>query len=223
MAVLLVCIYINVEMELGISIPPVDLNLWDKSIRNFIKENIYVIFVSWVACKIFLSNFFKCLCIYLDKTEGTKLFPILLTVDDLIDLGCTLYFVLYVVNQIIELNHAMFFYDKIVCIVAGLYLLAVVVYWIYIPNSNFWYRVRREYTYYYDVNNKRIPKDAYVIYWGKLYQVFWTGDALSVKQDLKKEWRLMAWDGSVSISLEEAVKDKDGKLTIDTWEMGEGI
>ena len=107
--------------------------------------------------------------------------------------------------------------------VAGIYLLIVFVCWVYVQNSNLWYHIHREYTYYYYTNNKRIPKDANVIYRGKLYKVIWTGNVVGGKSDTKKEWVLLAWGDKDSVSMEEAVKDKDGKLTLATWKIGEEI
>lgn len=222
-AVLLVCVYMNNELNLGITLPKISLNLWDESVRAFIKSNIYKVSVFWIVYDLIISNFLRWLCACLDKTEEVKSFPVLFTVDDLIDFGCALYFGLYAINQIIELNSAIITYDKIMCMVAGIYLLVVFVCWVYVQNSNRWYCIHREYTYYYDTNNKRIPKDANVIYRGKLYKVFWTGDVFGGKADAKKEWVLLAWDNRESISMEEAVKDKDGKLTLDTWKIGEEI
>ena len=219
-AVLLVCVYMNNELNFGITLPQISLNLWDESVREYIKENIYKVSIFWVAYDMIISNFLRWLCVHLDKTEEVKSFPVLFTVDDLIDFGCALYFGLYAINQIIELNSAIIVYDKIMCMVAGIYLLVVFVYWVYVQNSNFWYHIHREYTFYYDTNNRRIPKDANVIYRGKLYKVFWTGDVFGGKSDAKKEWVLSSWDDRDSVTMEEAVKDKDGKLTLATWKIG---
>ena len=40
-AVLLVCVYMNNELIFGITLPKISLNLWDESVRGFIKSNIY--------------------------------------------------------------------------------------------------------------------------------------------------------------------------------------
>lgn len=222
-ALILVCVYMNNELNFGITLPKISLNLWDESVRAFIKDNIYKVSIFWLVYDMIISNFLRWLCVRMDKTEEVKSFPVLFTVDDLIDFGCALYLGLYAINQIIELNNAIIVYDKTMCMVAGIYLLIVFVCWVYFQNSNLWYHINREYTYYYDTNNKRIPKDANVIYRGKLYKVIWTGNVAGGKSDTKKEWVLLAWGDRERVSMEEVVKDKDGKLTLATWRIGEEI
>ena len=222
-AVLLVCVYMNNELNFGITLPKISLNLWDESVRGFIKSNIYKVSIFWLVYDLIISNFLRWICVHFDKTKEVKSFPVLFTLDDLIDFGCTLYFGLYAINQNIELNSAIVDYDKTMCMVAGIYLLVVFVYWVYVQNSNLWNNIHREYTYYYDANNKRIPKDANVIYRGKLYKVIWTGNVAGGKTDIKKEWILLAWGDRDSVTMEEAVRDKEGKLTLATWKIGEDI
>lgn len=222
-ALIIVCIYLNNELKVGITLPEISLNLWDENIRAFIKNNIYNVFIFQVLYHIIISNLFRQLCVKMDKTEEAKSFPIIFTVDDLVDFGCALYFGLYAINQIIELNNAIIVYENKTCVVAGIYLLVIFVKRVYVQNCNLWRNINREYTYYYDINNKRIPKDANVIYRGKLYKVIWTENMSSGKSDTKKEWMLLDHNDRESVSMEEAVKDKDGKITLATWKIGEEI
>ena len=100
-------------------------------------------------------------------------------------------------------------------IIVGIYLTIEIVNWIYICNCNKWYKITKPYTFYFDVNNKRIPENANVIFYGALYKECWEN---AEKKDINmnyKELRLISWNNHNSILLEEAVKDREGKLTLE--------
>lgn len=217
-AILLVSFFLNDELNWGIPFSKIALNLWDERFRNFLKRNVYVVGIFWLAYELIVSKLLIRICAYCDKTKEVKSFPVLFTVKDLVDFICSLYFGTYAINLLVEHNNTIFNDDMRIYIIAGGYLVIEFANWLYVKNSNNWYHIHRDYTYYYDVNNRRIPKDADVIYRGKLYRVYWSGDVLGLNRDSqKKEWRLSSWDDNESISLEEAAKDKEGKLTIETW------
>lgn len=94
--------------------------------------------------------------------------------------------------------------------------------WVYVQNSNMWYWLDKEYTDYYDIEGERISQDDMVVYYGKRYEVYLDRKE-SEDGGIKGEWRIKTSSVGViqnSISLEEAVKDYEGKLVIDKWEMG---
>lgn len=223
-AVVLVSIFLEDELNLENLFSLIDLNLWNDAFRFGLKSYIYYVGIFWIIYGLIISNILKVLCGYFDKTENKKSIPVLFTVNDFIDFICSLYFFTYSINQLIELNNTIINDNMIMSIVAGVYLLVEFIRWIYIKNSNNWYRINKEYTNYYDVNNKRIPQNANVIYRSKLYRVYWSGDVFRLNQEDKKlEWRLCSWEDHDSISLEEAVSDRDGNLTIETWKNRYGM
>lgn len=206
-AIVLVSIFLSDKLNLDLAFLKVDLDLWDEVLRIGLKNNIYRVCIFWIIYELIISNVLRRGCILFDKTECVESLPILFTLDDLIDFVCSLYFFVYAMNQLIELNSTISSGDMTMSIIAGIYLFIVFVNWLYIKNRCNWYDIHREYTNYYDVTNKRIPKNANVIYRGKLYRV---------RQDAQsQEWRLVSYDKD-SLSLEEAAKDRDGNITIDT-------
>ena len=66
-------------------------------------------------------------------------------------------------------------------------------------------------TAYFDSKEQRIPYNANVIYYGKLYQIRLCETDPEGK---KKAWKLISRGDYEGILLEEAVKDKEGKLTL---------
>lgn len=219
-AIVLVSIYINGKLNLGIPFSTINFNLWNEEFRLGLKSYIYTVIIFWIIYELIRSKVLKWLCIKLDNTENTKTIPVLFTVNDFVDFVCSLYFLIYTVNRLIELNNTIVNEEEIVSFIAGAYLLIELISWSYIQNSNNWYRVNRDYTNYYDVNNTRIPANANVIYRGKVYRVYWSGDVVGLNTDSKKqEWRLSSRENHDSISLEEAANDREGNLTIETWEI----
>jgi len=218
-AILLICIWLNDKLNLGIPFSKIILNLWEEKFRNFIKNNVYIVGVFWVVYKQIISNILRKWCVCFDETEEVKSLPILFTLNDFIDFVSSLFFGVYAINLLAEYNNSISNGEMNMGIVAGGYLTIEFVKYLYIKNCNNWYRIHREYTHYFDVNNRSIPKGATVIYHGKLYRVkqqCYTGGINSGCQ--KSEWRLDSYGENNSLSLEEAAKDKDGKLTIVKWE-----
>lgn len=222
-AIILISVWINERMNIGIPFYKIALKLWNKEIRFLIDSNFYFIVIFWIIYNIVISNIFRRLCIKFDRSEGVESLPVLFTVNDFVNFGCSVFFFVFALNQIIERNNAIVGCDETINILAGMYLWGIFIYWIYRKNSINWYYIHREYTDYYDINNKRILKDAYVIYYGKRYRLIWSGYTSVKQEQQKKEWILSSWDDKKGISLEEAAKNREGKLTIDTWKIGEEI
>ena len=217
-AILIVSIFLNDELNLGIPFSKITLNLWDEELRDCLKSYFCAVGIFWLGYGLIFSNLLIRICAYCDKSKEVKSFPVLFTVNDLIDFVCSLYFFAYAINMLVEHNNARVNDDMRIYIVAGGYLTFVFANWLYIKNSNNWYNIHRDYTFYYDVNNRKIPEKANVIYRGKLYRVYWSGDVVGRNSNSqKKDWRLMSWGDNESISLEEAVRDREGNLTIETW------
>ncbi len=159
-----------------------------------------------------------------------RLLPVWFTIEDLFDFTVSSIIFLFTLNAVIESCHG-----KEVCNIESqcvylwgiLYLAFRLVQWVYVNNSNSWYWMERSYTNYYDREGKRIAKDDIVIYYGKRYHLYFSGDVIGRKDNEKKEeWRLISTEAGMLqeyISLEEAVKDQDGNLVIEKWQLGEKI
>ena len=194
-------------------------NLWDIKVRIFFNSNIITIIRFFVLYKIII--FFVRYIIY--GIENINLVAMIISVDDIIDIANTIFLFSYVVNTWIEKKNGILVNNEIVY-VAIVYIIYICTKFIYIKNNNELHQKTIEYTNYYDVNNSRIPQNAYVIFYGKRYRVFWTGDILCGKNDeIEKEWKIILVDLNEEtikdeerkISLKDAVENRKGKLTID--------
>lgn len=202
-------------------IPWSTMPLWNENIRNVIKEYMVVSMCFWAIYRLILEKILRGIIIHIDKSEDEVLIPIWFTLDDFVDTFFALYFLAGGVNILIEFCNGFNDSDsyKGIYIGAVVYIVGVFLKWLYIQNSNMWYYIRKRYTEFYDCEGKRIPQDAYVVYYGKRYRVYWSGDISGLYADIMcKEWRISPIiAGGKSYSLEEAVKDKEGKLVLDKW------
>ena len=216
--IVLVSILLNERLNLGIPLSRMTLNLWDETLRTALKSNIYKVCTFWLVYELLIKSLLIRLFIYVDKSEEVKSLPMVFTANDLVNLTCSIYFGVYTMNQLIEYSNIGIHSDSLIDIIAVVYLFIEFINWLYIKNSDKWYCIHRNYTYYFDVNNKRIPQKGVVIYRGKLFKVYWSGDVLeSNKSTQRKEWRLSACEDKEDVSLEEAVKDREGNITVTTW------
>lgn len=90
-------------------------------------------------------------------------------------------------------------------------------------NNNELHQKTIEYTNYYDVNNSRIPQNAYVIFTEKDIVFLDRGHLMWKNDEIEKEWKIILVDLNEEtikdeerkISLKDAVENRKGKLTID--------
>lgn len=201
--------------------------LLNEKVRYFINKNILYIFSLWIIYRIIIENIFRRIAVLVETKTTKTIIPVWLTIDDFIDISFAVYFMIYGINLLLEFcnGHDVLNNYEMVYWLFTLYLISIFIEWLYIKNSNIWYCMKREYTEYYDSEGKRIPKDAYVVYYGKRYKVELVRKDIGLNRDNKKhEWRISTKGclGEVSdISLEEAVKDKEGKLVLDKWKLGQ--
>lgn len=107
--------------------------------------------------------------------------------------------------------------------VAIVYIIYICTKFIYIKNNNELHQKTIEYTNYYDVNNSRIPQNAYVIFTEKDIVFLDRGHLMWKNDEIEKEWKIILVDLNEEtikdeerkISLKDAVENRKGKLTID--------
>lgn len=100
--------------------------------------------------------------------------------------------------------------------------------WLYDKNATWVYYNDISYTPFFDSEGNRIAEDSMVIYWGKMYKVIATRKKVKEMYGAeisKKEWYLTDLDSHIlfldELTLEGAVKDKEGNIKVYEWGMGE--
>lgn len=195
----------------------IKMELWNEALRLMVKKYIYKLCLFWLIYRLLLFRLFKIICINIDKTDKTESLPIVFTIDDIVDFLCSVYFLIYAINELIEYNNGISSMGNMISVIAIGYLFCVYAEWLYVQNSNNWYFVSREYTYYYDANNKRIPKDAYVIYRSEMYKVCLSSKISSERKEIyskKREWELRSLDNDEQILLKDAVRNTNGGVIL---------
>lgn len=199
--------------------------MWDEELCDYIKTNILWIICFGIGYEVIIEKLFRWLAVYVETEMHVNFLPVWFTIDDFIGICIAIFCLLYGMNSFIEFcnGYNVLKENEVICAGAILYLASVFVRWLYIQNRNRWYYIKREYTDYYDCEGKRIPKGADVVYYGKRYQVYCSGDVGLNVGKKKKEWRIISRDYRYmnDFSLEEAAKDTEGRLTLDKWKWGE--
>lgn len=218
-SIVFVIIMMDKKFNWNVDYTKIPFNLWDEEIRNYLNEYIIKVIFYCSIYEIVLTNVFRILLCRIDKSKNTRSIPVLFTLDDLVEFGSTIFLFGYVLNQLIERKYEIENNNECILLIICVYLFLVFVNWIYLKNCDNWYYITKEYTNFYDINGKRIPKDAYVIYYGKRYKVYWS---VNTHDNQKNEWRIISRysDGS-DISLEEAAHNREGYLMLDSWKIGE--
>ena len=217
-SLMLISVEVCKKINLNIDYRVISYNLWNIEIRNFFNDRIIYIIVFWVIYEAVVYNILFYLVCYIDKSEKTVSIPVLFTINDLVDLGSSVFFLGDSVNKWIEGKNGIENSDQQVIFIAGLCLIFSFVAWLYRKNSNNW-SFEEEFTNYYDINGNRIPKGANVIYYGKGYSVYWSGDVLGIhNKEQEYEWRIMSRDNDrQSIALEVAARNREGNLMLESW------
>lgn len=143
-----------------------------------------------------------------------------LIIDDLVDFSCSAICACYAINRLGEAINEIGNENICDIVIASIYLGVLFITWVCEQNYRNYCENSKEYTDYYDVKGKRIPKNSYVIYYGMRYQVLWTGDILrSIDNEFVENRWVLIPDGindghRKEISLEKAVLKRDGNLML---------
>lgn len=188
--------------------------LWGEEIRTFFHKSFTEIIIFGAVCYFVLEKGIRThvlipLAIKFDKKD--LWFPIWFTLCDGVDLCFSLYFIMFSINELIEFANGVSSMKTIVLYVAIAYVSGIIIRKLYDERCDRWERIIRKYTNYFDSKEQRIPYNADVIYYGKLYQIRLCEIDPEGK---KKAWKLISRGDYEGILLEEAVKDKEGKLTL---------
>lgn len=219
-AIVIVCVALDKMFKWNIDYSIVTLELWDKNIRDGLNNSIVYVIIFGGLYEFVLSDILYYILCHIDSSDDAKSLPVLFTIDDLVDFACSIFFLGYTINKLIEIKNGIDNNKQVVLIFAGIYLVVFFIKWLYINNCNNWNSIRNEYTDYYDINRKRIQNKMYVVYYGKRYKIHYMGDIPGGQNDKEKnEWIMISEDGK-KILLEEAARDRKGELMIDPWKLG---
>lgn len=220
-SLIIVSIYLHKFLKCNIDYSGMVFNLWDERLREFLHSEIVFVIIVRVVYDILIARVLWFIIYYIFKIKEDCVIPILISIDDCVNVIFSIYYAGYGINNLIEQVNGIYNNDKIITYIAILYLTILCIQWIYIKNRNDWYECNKKYTDYYDRNNNRIPDKAYVNYKGKRWYVYCTQDILGGKDDMiKAQWRIRTcgFDKSESMLLEEAVQDIDWDLILDNEE-----
>lgn len=169
---------------------------------------------------------YSVICIKVDFK--VNLLPVFYTTEKMLEIcamvilnlkffGDLLLFINNINNTIIESKKIYDLY--LVCI------LFIFVRWLYISNANNCYYNEISYTPYFDCLGNRIAEKDEVIYYGKLYNIHVGRKKVKENNVSIKEWYLCDINkfglNFEDMTLEDAVKNKEGNLTVYEWGMGE--
>lgn len=210
-AIMIAYVFLNDKLDFGIVVFQNKLSLWNVVFREFLKNSIYLIVTINILYDQILSNLLRIVCLNTQE----KLFPMVHTINDLVEYICSMFYLFYAFNSYIEFKNTVNDNELLISAIAITYLCKMFINCLYAKNKKRWEKSRRKYTNYFDVNNDRIPCDAEVIYFGKLYEVCCGNNVIGIKtESTKDEWRLCTHKVEESVSLEEAAKNRAGNLTI---------
>ncbi len=205
-ALLLVLPWLNVIFDFDIKNKASWLVFWQNSLPIFSVKNAQIVLVIWLVYKYIVSELASRFFSRFDQSEDKFLVALKMTVDEIVCLGGTIYFFLFALNYVSGyINGTVNNQPSNVTVIAVIYLSFRLLIGLYREKKEYLYKRTRGYTNFFDSDAKRIPHDAFVIYRGKVYQIY----RVSSDKGDSKEWIL-----SEEISLEEAAGDPDGRLRI---------
>lgn len=209
--------YLNMfEFERIVQFP-----LWDKQIRDWFDGTYKKAIIVWILFDLFWSKVVGWISVYLEENGNEYLRPWLGVIGDLVNFFSTIIYLGEAINVFIYYQNRYFPISdfKFLFQCAFFHLGALIVTKIFNENYNFWIRMDREYLEYFDCKGRNLYIGASVIYYKKRYEV------IEVKKGdfPNKELLLYNQMDRESIDLKQAVKNKDGELTIMYWRRGSTI
>jgi|GEM_PF-5541095 hypothetical protein len=215
-AAIIVVLEICDILMVSIRFPQMLYVFFNKCIKEILDTKITFFLFGWIIFLI-VDKGLKYVCIMVDKSKKSIFIPILLTIEDFIDVICATCFLLYSISEALwRNNNNETAYIKWIALV---YLIYICFRFVYIKNNKLWQKKQRSHTYYFDITGKNIREHDIVVYYGKGYTV---QENRNIAQQNGKIDRLEQCIWNITpinyrgkeISLENAVADKEGNLTI---------
>ena len=199
-----------------LKLPNIDFVL-EESWRMWIHSNLAQGIIIFLVIKYVLPQI---IC----RNDLLETLPAILTVIGIVEFFISWYFLLYAFVSGVNCINGVYMSDRYAYFTAIMYLM-----WIYSEKNYYrkrweWKVISKSYTPYFDTNGKRIAVGDDVVYWNKMYKIIFQGDIIGVED---KEPDYYLYDNSCSrviresntVRLDEAVRDKDGKIIIKRWLM----
>ena len=208
------------------------LPIFPTVLSRFLDKYVFEIFIALIIYKIIGDRLFRYLVINVEVEFNIKLSPLFNTVEDIFEIGTMFLLSLKLcrnlllcirgVNIVASTDKNMYL-TYLACSLFGF------VNWLYMKNKYYCDLAEIRYTPYFDYEGKRIAQEDEVIYYGRLYNVYLldvedTEFVEKRKSFNKKEWYLSKDNIGIirkEISLEEAVRDKNGKIKVYEYGLGE--
>lgn len=191
------------------------LPLLSANVGKFISNIIYSYGIYWGIYHFIGFNILCRLIVCVDYIKNSTLIRYLLTIDDIIELGVSIVFLVYSIDELLYFANYGIVALKIrfMYYIAVAYLACLFIGWVYRKNCHNPYSYRTD---FYDSENKRIFSGDYVIYYNKLYKIQKNFISNTDKITNEDPYVLagVSYYNNTCISLEVAVKDKPGKLTV---------
>ncbi len=192
--------------------------LWETEIRDWLNTRIIAVMWGWFIFDLVGIRFLLAIPAFFNKGDGTTAIPMIMTLNDIVDITCSTIMLGYAVNLLIEQKNNIGFLSQNIVIISAIYLVLGIFLRQYSFHRKAHFKNNLRKTNYYDVNGNCIYDGAYVSYYGKRYRIGWvlpSVPAYGTRQ--KRIWELipdLSDRDSKTIALEDAAKDDNGKLTI---------
>jgi hypothetical protein len=183
---------------------------------NFLNKYIVICIIFYFGYLVILTPIIKILYVKLKTEYNKNIIPIWYTIDEIIKILLNIMILIELIQDVIlglngeyaiqTRNIIIYFYITI----SVLFTFKVK---LYRQNENLSLLISYRYTDYFDSEGKRIAKEDKVIYRNKIYSLY--------KEE--KNWYLVNNNITEKIKLQEAVIDKEGKIKVYFYGMGERI
>lgn len=216
-AILLTFVYFQQYWNILAYIKLEPLPMFSKTAENFLSELICSYGIWWAVYLFAGYALLLRLVVYIDTLKKTTYIRYFQTFDDIMHILASVIFLLYSLDELFYFANfgSVAFNIEVLYYIAFLYLSILFVRWLYQKNNHNPYVMS---TGYYDSNNTHINEGNYVRYNNKLYKVVdGHKDILGFSNDLKKDSYVLSavyHNDKESVFLEDAVKNKNGNLTI---------
>lgn len=196
------------------------LPLWENTASCWLNQNMFNLWIAWFIVVIFFDEFLKKILIgfEIQKNDSVTVVPLWETFIDLIDVVFSLILLLFMINLLVVYGHnpnmILGENPQKAISVSLLYGVCLFARWLYRRREKNWNKIKNGYTDYFDSGKKWIAENDYVVFFNKLYVVVRSYETNTETNQVERIWKLQDLKRKEEISLEEAVKDKDGNLYV---------